>query len=123
MEEKEIEKRSFEELINSIVDYRLNILDLGRRCLSENEMISPFDVEDVIIKKLENEMINNLSEKNRRIIYLRFGLEDGVCHTLEETAKLLKISRENVRVREKRILNYLRINLGLLLSKEKEKVL
>ena len=90
-------------------------------------MISPFDVEDVIIKKLENEfiyeMINNLSEKNRRIIYLRFGLEDGVCHTLEETAKLLKISRENVRVSEKRILNYLRINLGLLLSKEKEKVL
>lgn len=41
--------------------------------------------------------IQDLSPKERRVISLRYGLEDGVMHTLEEIGKLYGITRERVR--------------------------
>ncbi|OIO38681.1 MAG: hypothetical protein AUJ75_02510 [Candidatus Omnitrophica bacterium CG1_02_49_10] len=52
-------------------------------------------------RMLQHEQITNLlelmSERERRIITLRFGLKDGIARTLEETAKEFGITRERVR--------------------------
>lgn len=41
--------------------------------------------------------IQSLSPKERRVISLRYGLEDGIMHTLEEIGKIYGITRERVR--------------------------
>ena len=52
-------------------------------------------------KKITNEAINNilntLTERERNVIKLRFGLEDGITHTLEDTGKRLGMTRERAR--------------------------
>lgn len=52
-------------------------------------------------KKIMNEAINNilntLTERERNVIKLRFGLEDGITHTLEDTGKRLGMTRERAR--------------------------
>lgn len=52
--------------------------------------------------------IQDLSPKERRVISLRYGLEDGVMHTLEEIGKLYGITRERVRQIEIKALEKLR---------------
>ncbi len=44
-----------------------------------------------------NEALQTLTEREREIIRLRFGLEDGQVHTLEEVGKRLSVTRERVR--------------------------
>jgi len=41
--------------------------------------------------------LNMLSERERKIIELRYGIHDGNAHTLAEIAKVLGVSRERVR--------------------------
>jgi len=59
------------------------------------------DTEKEIDKFFKHEMILDLldfvSERERKVINLRFGINDGRPHTLAEVAKELKISRERVR--------------------------
>jgi RNA polymerase primary sigma factor len=49
-----------------------------------------------------------LVDKERQVIVKRFGLEDGKPRTVQETAQLLDISRDRVRLVEARALNKLR---------------
>lgn len=49
-----------------------------------------------------------LPEKERLILYHRFGLDYEKCYTLEEISKLLKLSRERVRQLQVKALNKLR---------------
>ena len=41
--------------------------------------------------------MDNLSERERKILVMRYGLEDGNAKTLAEIAKKIKVSRERVR--------------------------
>ncbi|GBD34193.1 RNA polymerase sigma factor SigA [bacterium HR34] len=50
-----------------------------------------------ILKERIDELLNNLSEKEREIIKMRFGLEDGITHTLEEVGKRFGVTRERIR--------------------------
>lgn len=43
------------------------------------------------------EMLDTLSERERKVILLRFGLEDGHPHTLEEVGREFKVTRERIR--------------------------
>ena len=43
------------------------------------------------------ELLKNMSPRERKILSLRFGLKDGVPHTLRDTAKHFGITRERVR--------------------------
>jgi RNA polymerase primary sigma factor len=52
--------------------------------------------------------IQDLSPKERNIISLRYGLEDGIQHTLEEIGKIYGITRERVRQIEIKALEKLR---------------
>ena len=49
-----------------------------------------------------------LSESEREILILRFGLNDGVIRTLEETAETCKVTRERVRQIEGMAINRIR---------------
>lgn len=56
------------------------------------------ELKDIIMKKV----LPSLTEREADIIKLRFGLEDGKIHTLEEVGKLLGITRERARQIEKK---------------------
>lgn len=43
------------------------------------------------------EILNDLSEKERRILEMRHGLKDGIQHTLEEVGKKFGVTRERIR--------------------------
>ena len=49
-----------------------------------------------------------LPEREREIMVFRFGLNDGVVRTLEETAEAFKVTRERVRQVEQKSLARLR---------------
>ena len=52
------------------------------------------------IEQLRKAIINSLatiSERERKILDMRFGLSDGTTHTLEEVGKTFGITRERIR--------------------------
>lgn len=53
-------------------------------------------------------MLGNLSERERRILKLRFGLVDGTPHTLEQIGGEFNLTRERIRQLERNALNRLR---------------
>ncbi len=54
------------------------------------------------------EVLNELSPKERKILELRNGMEDGVCHTLEEVGKVFGVTRERIRQIEAKALEKIR---------------
>ncbi|HHH12577.1 MAG TPA: RNA polymerase sigma factor RpoD [Candidatus Moranbacteria bacterium] len=54
------------------------------------------------------EVLNDLSPRERRILDIRFGLSDGVTHTLEEVGKMFGVTRERIRQIEAKALNRIR---------------
>ncbi len=61
-------------------------------------------------------LLAQLSERQSQILRLRFGMEDGICYTLEEIGKMLGISKERVRQVEKQAIERLKrlgADLGL----------
>lgn len=59
---------------------------------------TPEDAVAALVRKEEvQELLDNLNEKERMVLSLRFGFEDGNVHTLEETGERLGVTRERVR--------------------------
>ena len=52
--------------------------------------------------------LDTLNERERKILLLRFGLEDGTARTLEEVGKIFKVTRERVRQIEAKALKKLK---------------
>ena len=71
-----------------------------------------FDIEsDVYSEALRadlNEILDTLTDRERKIIVLRYGLEDGRPRTLEQVGKEFKVTRERVRQIESKALRKLR---------------
>ncbi len=59
------------------------------------------DLNDAQIAPRVASLLEGLSERERRVVILRFGLEGGRTHTLQEVGTTLGISRERVRQIEK----------------------
>ena len=80
----------------------------------ENNVVfeSSFDVEkevrDKELKELLNMSFNDLKNREREVIEYRYGFADGRKHTLEETGKVLNVTRERVRQIEDRAIRKLR---------------
>ncbi len=66
--------------------------------LADEKILSP-DQESSrrIISDQVREILNDLPEKERKILELRHGLVDGVTHTLEEVGKEFGVTRERIR--------------------------
>jgi len=54
------------------------------------------------------DILNDLSEKERRILEMRHGLVDGIQHTLEEVGKMFNVTRERIRQIEAKALEKIR---------------
>lgn len=52
-------------------------------------------------------LLGALAERQQQVLRLRFGMEDGVCHSLEEIGKLLGVSKERARQIEKQAIGKL----------------
>jgi len=61
-----------------------------------------------LLKEQVNDMIGSLTEREQKIIRLRFGLEDGKSHTLEEVGQEFAVTRERIRQIEAKALAKLR---------------
>jgi len=66
--------------------------------LADDKIMSP-DQESSqrILKDQVLEILGDLSDKEREILELRHGLEDGIQHTLEEVGKRFGVTRERIR--------------------------
>ncbi len=54
------------------------------------------------------EVLSTLTERERKVLELRFGLEDGEVHTLEEVGEEFHVTRERIRQIESKALRKLR---------------
>jgi RNA polymerase primary sigma factor len=63
-----------------------------------------------ILQKQLKEILNELTEKERVIIELRYGLRDGISHTLEEVGRKFDVTRERIRQIEAKVHEKLRMN-------------
>jgi RNA polymerase primary sigma factor len=52
--------------------------------------------------------LDSLSQRERQVIEMRYGLQDGYCHTLEELSSYFKLTRERIRQIEVKALRTLR---------------
>ena len=61
-----------------------------------------------LLREQLEEMLGELTEREREVLRLRFGLEDGHAHTLEEVGKRFNVTRERIRQIEANALRKLR---------------
>ncbi len=61
-----------------------------------------------LLKEQMEKVLGSLTERERKILRLRFGLQDGYARTLEEVGKQFKVTRERIRQIEAKALRKLR---------------
>jgi RNA polymerase primary sigma factor len=61
-----------------------------------------------MLRDLIKEIMIDLSEREQQILKMRFGLDDGVSHTLEEVGKAFGVTRERIRQIEAKALEKIR---------------
>jgi RNA polymerase primary sigma factor len=78
--------------------------------LVEDETVAPpnAEVERFLNKERVDNLLERMSERERKVLDQRFGLIDGKPHTLAEVAKRLGLSRERIRQIEEEALRKLR---------------
>jgi len=77
--------------------------------IEDDEAISPADATNrQIMKENIHYMLQYLTPREQKIIRMRFGLDDGIGHTLEEVGKEFGVTRERIRQIEAKILQKMR---------------
>lgn len=83
------------------------------------DTLAPQPYEELVRRELKHsmdELLQTLNERQRQVLHLRFGMEDGVCHPYSKIAQILGISKERARQIGQQALNKLQKNsegLGL----------
>jgi RNA polymerase primary sigma factor len=77
---------------------------------SEKVPLPTQEAERKFLKESLEEILQDLPEREREILKMRYGLEDGIPHTLEEVGKAFKITRERIRQIEIKAIEKLRKN-------------
>jgi RNA polymerase primary sigma factor len=77
--------------------------------IEDEDTISPEEsATGSLLKEHVKEMLGSLTEREQKILKLRFGLEDGKSHTLEEVGQEFSVTRERIRQIEAKALAKLR---------------
>ncbi len=77
--------------------------------IEDESAISPFETAHrKMIKENIEQLLEYLSAREQKIIKMRFGLEDGIPHTLEEVGREFNVTRERIRQIEGKVLEKLR---------------
>ena len=63
---------------------------------------------DMLLKEQLNDVLSTLTDREAKVLKLRFGLEDGRSRTLEEVGKEFDVTRERIRQIEAKALRKLR---------------
>jgi RNA polymerase sigma factor, sigma-70 family len=82
--------------------------NLGDFVADANVLTPEGNVESVMLREHIDTLLGDLKERERQVIVLRFGLEDGHPRTLEEVGKEFKVTRERIRQIEAKALRKLR---------------
>lgn len=81
----------------------------------EDEKVAPPSLEAArtLLRERLKEILIDLSPREQKILAMRFGLEDGVTHTLEEVGKEFGVTRERIRQIEAKALEKIREHQSL----------
>ena len=82
--------------------------NLGDFVADSNVVTPEGNVESVMLREHIDALLGDLKERERQVIVLRFGLEDGHPRTLEEVGKEFNVTRERIRQIEAKALRKLR---------------
>jgi len=75
----------------------------------DNEVRSPVDAaSNLVLREQLERVLATLNERERAVLRLRFGLEDGYSRTLEEVGHIFDVTRERIRQIEAKALRKLR---------------
>ncbi len=77
--------------------------------VEDEDMVSPVDsAADQLLKEQVQAILGTLSDREQKILKMRFGLDDGKSHTLEEVGQEFSVTRERIRQIEAKALTKLR---------------
>lgn len=81
----------------------------------EDEKVPPpsVDAARMLLRERLQEILGDLAPREQKILALRFGLEDGVTHTLEEVGAEFGVTRERIRQIEAKALEKIREHRSL----------
>ena len=66
--------------------------------IEDHEAIAPDDAAgSILLREQIEELLTGLTERERQVLELRFGLKDGKTRTLEEVGKYFDVTRERIR--------------------------
>ncbi len=99
-------------LSDELISLETPVGDEGDRLgdfIRNDKAVSPYD--DILESELTDKtsfILNTLTQREERIMKMRFGIGDEVEHTLEEIGRAFKVSRERIRQIEKKALKRLK---------------
>jgi RNA polymerase primary sigma factor len=77
--------------------------------VEDQEAVSPAEAaSSTILREKIEDALNKLTPRERDVLKMRFGLEDGYSRTLEEVGRYFRVTRERIRQIEAKALKKLR---------------
>ena len=77
--------------------------------IEDESVLGPVDAaSNQLLKEQVRSILDSLSEREREVLEMRFGLRDGQAHTLEEVGQFFGVTRERIRQIEAKALRKLR---------------
>lgn len=77
--------------------------------IEDEDTVSPEDsATNQLLKEQVNDVLSSLSDREQKIVRMRFGLDNGKSHTLEEVGQEFAVTRERIRQIEAKALAKLR---------------
>jgi RNA polymerase primary sigma factor len=77
--------------------------------IEDETVVGPVDAASKqLLKEQMQDILDSLSERERKVLEMRFGLLDGQGHTLEEVGQEFGVTRERIRQIEAKALRKLR---------------
>ena len=82
--------------------------------IEDTETVMPHQIASrKLLKNHVGEVLQELTPREQKILKIRFGLEDGVTHTLEEVGKEFGVTRERIRQIEAKALDKIRAHTSI----------